>query len=162
MRTDTQNFTVTMVWEDCCFCGIAFGMTKDFEQRRREDHQSFYCPNGHGQSYRGKTAQQKRIDQLKRQVAHQSEWNEELIRERAALTSEQRDLARHVAANYEGANAQKGAFWRGHTAKECDECIDSCPYPTNRYGFRTAWYDGYGAGDPEAADPSATEGGENE
>ncbi len=150
MRCDTEDFTVTMVWEDCYKCGVAFGITHDFKARRKQDHKSFYCPNGHGQCYTGKTAQEKRIEQLKRQVENQSEWNETLLREQAALTSEQRDLARHVAENYQGANAQKGAFWRGNTAKECDECIDSCPYPTNRYGFRTAWFDGYGADDPMA------------
>ena len=150
MLTDTQNFTVTMVWEDCCRCGVAFGMTQDFEARRRDDHKSFYCPNGHGQSYRGKTAHEKKIEQLESRVGFLNKHSDRLIREQMALTSEQRDLARHVAENYQGANAQKGAFWRGNTAKECDECIDSCPYPTNRYGFRTAWYDGYGADDPAA------------
>ncbi len=148
MRTDTQNFTVTMVWEECCDCGVPFGVTLDFQKRRIKDHKNFYCPRGHEMHYYGKTAQQKKIERLERELSHQGEFNAELMREQAALTREQRDLAHHVAGRYGNAPAQKGAFWRGNTAKECDECIDSCPYPTNRYGFRTAWYDGYGADDP--------------
>lgn len=36
----------------CYKCGIPFGMPRYFEKKRREDSESFYCPNGHGQVYR--------------------------------------------------------------------------------------------------------------
>ena len=161
MRTDTQNFTVTMVWEECCNCGMPFGLTQEFQNRRVKDHKNFHCPRGHAQHYYGKTAQEKKIEQLNRVVGNLRDHTDVLTREQAALTREQRDLARHVAGRYGSAPAQKGAFWRGHTAKECDECVDSCPYPTNRYGFRTAWFDGYGADDPavptHAVTPEGTE-----
>ena len=132
-------------------------MTEDFYQARLRDHREWYCPNGCCRVYSGQTADQKEIEKLERQVGSLTSERRTLTRERAALTSEQRDLARHVAGRYDGANAQKGAFWRGHTAKECDECIDSCPYAENgRGGFRRAWFDGYGADDPAAI----TEGGD--
>ncbi len=158
MRNDTQVLAVTMVWEECCKCAMAFGVTQDFQKRRVKDHKNFYCPRGHPMAYYGKSAQQKKIDRLEGQIGNLKDRNDDLQRERSALTSEQRDLARHVAERYPNARAQKGAFWRGHTAKECDECIDSCPYPTNRYGFRTAWFDGYGDDDPTVV----TEGGDTE
>lgn len=35
----------------CCNCGIHFAMPKDFINRRRQDHETFYCPKGHGNYY---------------------------------------------------------------------------------------------------------------
>jgi protein-arginine kinase activator protein McsA len=35
----------------CANCGIYFMAPVFFLKKRREDHQSFYCPNGHGQHY---------------------------------------------------------------------------------------------------------------
>lgn len=32
-------------------CGITFQLTDGYVSRRREDHRSFYCPNGHPKSY---------------------------------------------------------------------------------------------------------------
>jgi hypothetical protein len=49
----------------CCQCGMPFAMTKDFHERRREDHKLFYCPRGHSQHFTGKTAEQKERDHLK-------------------------------------------------------------------------------------------------
>lgn len=34
-------------------CGVQFAITEEYEQRRREDHKGFKCPNGHGNVYRG-------------------------------------------------------------------------------------------------------------
>lgn len=28
-------------------CGISFWVTKGYSNRRKEDHTTFYCPNGH-------------------------------------------------------------------------------------------------------------------
>lgn len=43
--------TVTLFIVDCANCGIIFGIPDDFDDRRREDGGSFYCPNGHTISY---------------------------------------------------------------------------------------------------------------
>ncbi|MBA3773848.1 MAG: helix-turn-helix transcriptional regulator [Ramlibacter sp.] len=45
--------TISLVTEHCCTCGVVFAMTQEMEKRRREDHESFYCPAGHGQHYTG-------------------------------------------------------------------------------------------------------------
>jgi DNA-binding XRE family transcriptional regulator len=55
---------IEFVTELCCNCGMAFAMTSDFKLRRRNDHQSFYCPAGHGQHYTGKSEEQKLREQL--------------------------------------------------------------------------------------------------
>ena len=43
----------------CCRCGIAFAVTKEFNRECLDDRgprgKQFYCPNGHGQHYTGKT-----------------------------------------------------------------------------------------------------------
>lgn len=61
---------------ECAHCNIDFGIGDDFMRRRREDHQGFYCPNGHSNVYNGPSAQereQKRLEQeleAARSLAH--------------------------------------------------------------------------------------------
>lgn len=44
--------TNEMVTVECCNCGCLFGMTKEHNQRCRDDSSNyFYCPNGHHQHY---------------------------------------------------------------------------------------------------------------
>lgn len=61
----TQTYTGTLTVLQCANCGMTFGITTDFEGRRRDDHESFYCPKGHSQSYR----QESEAERLKRQLA---------------------------------------------------------------------------------------------
>jgi DNA-binding XRE family transcriptional regulator len=58
---------IEFVTEHCCECGIPFAMTRDFNNRRRNDHKTFFCPAGHSQYYSGKTEAQKLRDQLERE-----------------------------------------------------------------------------------------------
>ena len=50
---------------DCPNCGVIFGITEDYEDRRRADAKGFYCPNGHVMSWSESEAdrQRKRADQ---------------------------------------------------------------------------------------------------
>jgi hypothetical protein len=50
-KTITRTRRVVMEVEDCCVCGIPFAMSADYIMRKRETQDTFYCPNGHGQSY---------------------------------------------------------------------------------------------------------------
>lgn len=52
--------------EICCNCGMAFAILADFQRRRIDDHKTFYCPAGHGQSYKGPTQAMKLRDELER------------------------------------------------------------------------------------------------
>jgi 5,10-methylenetetrahydrofolate reductase len=36
---------------ECANCGMPFGVSADFVERRRKDHASFHCPRGHSQSF---------------------------------------------------------------------------------------------------------------
>lgn len=52
-------------------CGVSFAVEDGFDDRRRNDHATFYCPNGHTLSYSGKTEAEKeraRADRLQKQV----------------------------------------------------------------------------------------------
>jgi predicted GIY-YIG superfamily endonuclease len=61
---------------DCANCGMPFGVTPDFERRRREDHQTFYCPHGHSNVYSHETETEKlkkRLEAERRQTAMERE-----------------------------------------------------------------------------------------
>lgn len=54
MATDPKlNLPVELVLHDCISCGVRFAMPKHLEDRRRQDHQGFFCPNGHSAIYTG-------------------------------------------------------------------------------------------------------------
>jgi hypothetical protein len=57
---------VSFYVEQCCNCGIPFAMTMELQKRRRNDRQSFYCPNGHGQHYTGPTEAERLKTELER------------------------------------------------------------------------------------------------
>lgn len=71
--TQTTTITTALVIHTCATngCGVVFGVTDGYNDRRREDHGTFYCPNGHRHSYDGDTEaekQRKRADRLAKQV----------------------------------------------------------------------------------------------
>ncbi len=84
--TTTMQYTGQLAIEVCCSCAISFAMPTDYQRRRRDDHELFYCPVGHPQHYTGATE----VERLKR-------LNESAERRvRLAQQSERfyRDLAR--------------------------------------------------------------------
>lgn len=75
---------------DCAECAVTFGLSDEFINRRREDHRSFYCPNGHSLSYRAANEAE--------QLRNQLQW-----------AREQRDAARALAQRESNrARAYKG------------------------------------------------------
>lgn len=60
---------VEFVVEHCCNCHLPFAMSRQFQAKRREDRQWFYCPAGHPQHYTGKTEAQKLREELERKQA---------------------------------------------------------------------------------------------
>lgn len=57
---------LTFSIEECCACGIRFGIPSQIQLNLRESHKSFYCPNGHSQSYTGESQSEKLQRELKR------------------------------------------------------------------------------------------------
>ena len=52
-----EAFSLTQTFErlTCANCGIAFAMPSLFVDKRREHHNTFYCPNGHTQYFPAET-----------------------------------------------------------------------------------------------------------
>lgn len=64
-RGTIKSYTTDMVAECCCNCGIPFLVPRNYYDMLKNSGTTFYCPNGHGQSYRvGESEAQK----LKRQL----------------------------------------------------------------------------------------------
>ncbi len=62
--------TAKILVSRCVNCGVQYGVTADFDEERREDKRSFYCPNGHPMSYTENEADRLRRerDNLKQQM----------------------------------------------------------------------------------------------
>ena len=61
--------------EECCNCGVVFGVPAGYRNNRRKDKKAFYCPNGHGQSYKESEADQLRRerDRLQQRLAQKDD-----------------------------------------------------------------------------------------
>lgn len=58
------QFKFEEFWQTCITCGVYFAFDRELDQRRRQDKQSFYCPNGHSQAYTESEA-----DRLRKQLS---------------------------------------------------------------------------------------------
>lgn len=74
---NTQTFTGTLIVKICGGCGMTYGVEESFDQRRRDDHGTFYCPAGCARHYTGKSEAEKLRDEL----------NSAAIRERSLRTT---------------------------------------------------------------------------
>ena len=68
MRGYTITETQTLVTEVCCNCHVLFAITEGMQQKLRNTHDWFYCPNGHSQHYTGKSEKDK-LREIERQLA---------------------------------------------------------------------------------------------
>ena len=81
-----QRRMVTLELQECPSCGVPFGLTADYTERRRQDHETFYCPNGHTLSY----SQENRDEKLQRQLEQTSS---QLARTQTSLATSRRSKA---------------------------------------------------------------------
>lgn len=113
-------FQLNVVFDRCTCseCGVPFAAPDTFFSKRREDHRTFYCPNGHGQHYPAKSEAEKLRDELaaekQRKEAALCRLNEAEQREAKVLRKLKRvqrgvcpecnrsfnDLARHMACKH--------------------------------------------------------------
>ena len=84
----------------CCSkgCGISFAVPARWNEERRNDHETFYCPNGHRQWYRPGTSPEEKLrlerDRLAQRIA---EKDDDIKHQRDA-----RQAAERSAAAYKG------------------------------------------------------------
>lgn len=82
--------------ECCCNCGVTFWMTCGMQKKFKDDKSTFYCPNGHGQSYRQSTAE-KKFDLQKAELENRLKNAENLLTTRTMelhtkLTSKEKKI----------------------------------------------------------------------
>lgn len=75
MRGTTIDVTTALVTEICCRigCGVLFAMPAELQKRRQNDHNDFYCPNGHNQHYTAKSEAERLREQLAK-VERDRKW----------------------------------------------------------------------------------------
>lgn len=89
-RTVTEEYPLV----ECSQCGIRFAVPAAWVQQRREDHTSWYCPNGHSQHWPQETDAEKwrrEAQRLKQQLAQKDD-------EIAAAELRTRKLTKRVSA----------------------------------------------------------------
>lgn len=73
MKTMIEHEFIT---EICCNCGCVFAMPKEMQTRFKANKQTFYCFNGHGQSYTKSTAEilQEKLTYSERDLADKQRY----------------------------------------------------------------------------------------
>lgn len=66
MAIITFTEIVTFKARTCSECGVQFAITEEFENKLRESHQTFYCPNGHSRYFPQDNEAEKLRKELKR------------------------------------------------------------------------------------------------
>lgn len=82
---ETQTITLKLI--ECANCGMPFGVTESFQNRRRDDHKGFMCPNGHSNVYNGKTEAEKLREQLERSANREKSLSLVIDRQRDTIQS---------------------------------------------------------------------------
>lgn len=92
----TLTATTSFYVDVCCNCGMQFAMPTEFNNIRRNDHKTFYCPSGHPQSYQQESEAEKLRrdrDRLAQRVAERDD-DVKRARERADAAERRSAAAR--------------------------------------------------------------------
>lgn len=85
----------------CASCSAPFGLNADFIQRRRNDHKTFYCPDGHHNAYNGKNEAARlrdELDQAKRQRDEANAKRIEVEGERDSISQAHKRMRKRITA----------------------------------------------------------------
>lgn len=99
MSTITYTATLTVI--ACGECGVLFAMDDRFISARKEDHGTWYCPNGHRRFYPAKNEVEEAQAQLKRERDNAARLRSQLDQQRARA-----DHNEARARGYKGAMVQ--------------------------------------------------------
>ena len=84
MTTTAKTVVTTM---NCSECGAVYGLSERYRSAREDDGASWWCPNGHGQSYH-ETA----LDDAKKALAREQHYREQA----EADATRQREFREHT------------------------------------------------------------------
>lgn len=87
---ETLAFTGTLETTVCCTCGMTYGVPEGFRERRKRDHETFYCPAGHPNYFPQKSDLQLAREERDRARAEAEQQKAEAERQaRRAVSAEQ-------------------------------------------------------------------------
>lgn len=66
---------VKMAYEECCKCGVVFGIPQSLKDRLLSTKDFFYCPNGHAQQYVGE-ADRTKANRLEKELEEIKRWQQ--------------------------------------------------------------------------------------
>lgn len=97
--TEAIDFTM----ETCCNCGIPFFMpTYHYKRLLANKGESFYCPNGHGQHYTGKTEVEKLKEKLEALQKEKEQQHEDLQNKWLDALGEKQKLEKQLKRVHKG------------------------------------------------------------
>jgi hypothetical protein len=117
----TQIVIETLNSLHCANCGLLFGITADFEARRRLDHKTVFCPMGHINVYNHQTEAERLAAELRTkndQLAREKHWREEA----EARTRDVRLEKEHVERRLRGTKSVVTRMKRRTAAGRCPCC----------------------------------------
>lgn len=121
MTTTIQTtMTYTIITCSAEGCGVTFALDDEFIRARRQDHATWYCPNGHRRYYPDKSDLEKAQDEVER-AKRRAAW----------LTSEVDQERARADHNERRANGYKGAM----VAAKKRATKGVCPVPGCRRHF---------------------------
>jgi len=68
---------------ECCSCHVLFWVTKKHKAKLQDNKKTFYCPNGHSQSYTGKTDAQKLKEEKQKSERYYNYYTNQIARTEA-------------------------------------------------------------------------------
>lgn len=108
----TTLVTTNLVHIECGNCGVTFGMTRAFIDARKQDHRTWYCPNGHERHYPSES----REGRLERELA-------------AAQNAAEREARwRRTAENRAEHERRSAVAYKGHLTRTKRRLVNGvCP-----------------------------------
>jgi len=93
MRGIVISTELELVTDTCCKCGIVFAVPARFQNERRRDHATFYCPSGHPLHYGAESPEEKLRRDLNRQRQNNAYLEDEAKRQRERAEASERQAA---------------------------------------------------------------------
>lgn len=81
----TIDHTTVLIVKTCGRCGLIYAVPDYFDEARRDDHNTFYCPNGHPRVYKEGESQAARVKRLEDRIAWERAQADQVRADRDAL-----------------------------------------------------------------------------
>lgn len=88
--------TVSLETTICCVCGCTFAIPADMIRKRRENRESFYCPNGHSLSFTEST-----VNKLEKELVREKAKTDQALADAKWQRERHREAEKSIVA-YKG------------------------------------------------------------